>query len=65
MTSLLENPIDLQGFKKKKNRNITTSISNGMEYHYHPEFNDSIFYVYNFITESNKPIGINEIVVLE
>ena len=50
LTSFLENPIDLQEFKTKKNRNVTTSVNNGLEYQYHPKINDSIFYGYNFIT---------------
>ena len=50
LTSFLEIPIDLQEFKKQKNRNVTTTVTNGMNYHYHPKNKDSIFYSYNFIT---------------
>ena len=52
LNSFLENPIDLQEFKKTKNRNVTTTINNGLDYQYHPKINDSIFYGYNFITEN-------------
>ena len=65
LTSFLENPIDLQEFKKKKNRNVTTSVNNGLKYQYHPKINDSIFYGYNFITDSIGPKGINEVVVFK
>jgi hypothetical protein len=65
LTSFLENPIDLQKFKSKKNRNVTTSVTNGLRYQYHPAINDSIFYGYNFITDSIGPKGINEIVVFK
>lgn len=65
LTSFLENPIDLQEFKKKKNRNVTTSVNNGLKYQYHPKINDSIFYGYNFITDSIGPKGINEVIVFK
>jgi hypothetical protein len=65
LTSFLENPLDLQKFKSKKNRNVTTSVTNGLKYQYHPAINDSIFYGYNFITDSIGPKGINEIVVFK
>ena len=65
LTSFLENPIDLQEFKNKTKRDVTTSVTNGMEYHFHPKINDSIFYSYNFISTTNRPIEINEIVVFK
>ncbi|OMP29979.1 hypothetical protein [Mangrovimonas sp. DI 80] len=65
LNSFLENPIDLQKFKSKKNRNVTTSVNNGLKYQYHPAISDSIFYGYNFITGSIGPKGINEIVVFK
>ncbi len=65
LNSFLENPIDLQEFKKKKNRDVTTSVNNGLEYQYHPKINDSIFYGYNFLTEDIGTKGINEIVVFK
>ena len=43
LTSFLENPIDIQDLKKKKNRNVTTSVTNGMNYYFNPKFSDSIF----------------------
>jgi len=52
--SFLENPIDLQKFKKSKNRNYTTTgVSNRMDYFFEPKIKDSIFYTYNY------PIAIN------
>tara|TARA_R110002033_G_scaffold170514_1_gene213226 strand:+ start:15233 stop:15871 length:639 start_codon:yes stop_codon:yes gene_type:complete len=65
LTVFLEKPIDLLKFKSKKNRNVTTSVTNGLKYQYHPAINDSIFYGYNFITDSIGPKGINEIVVFK
>ena len=65
LTSFLKNPIDLQEFKTKKNRDVTTSVNNGLEYQYHPKINDSIFYGYNFITDNVGPKGVNEIVVFK
>ncbi|MEK6152555.1 hypothetical protein WIW50_04820 [Flavobacteriaceae bacterium 3-367] len=65
LTSFLDNPVDLQEFKKKKGSNVTTTVTNGMKYHLHPKINDSIFYSYNFITENIGPKGINEIVVFK
>ena len=65
LISFLENPIDLHKFKSKKNGNGTTSVNNGLKYQYHPEINDSIFYGYNFITDSIGPKGINEIIVFK
>ncbi|WP_225037347.1 hypothetical protein [Winogradskyella sp. SM1960] len=65
LTSFLENPIDLQEFKNKTKRDVTTSVTNGMEYHFHPKINDSIYYSYNFISTINRPIEINEIIVFK
>ena len=65
LNSFLENPIDLQEFKKKKNRNVTTSVTNGMNYYFNPKFSDSIFYGYNFITDNIGQNGINEIIVFK
>ena len=65
LISFLENPIDLQKFKSKNNGNVTTSVSNGLKYQYHPAINDSIFYSYNFITDSIGSKGINKIVVFK
>jgi len=65
LTSFLENPIDIQEFKKKKNRNVTTSVTNGMNYYFNPKFSDSIFYVYNFITENIGQNGVNKIIVFK
>lgn len=65
LTSFLEIPIDLQEFKKQKNRNVTTTVTNGMNYHYHPKNKDSIFYSYNFITQNIGQRGINEVIVFK
>ena len=65
LNSFLENPINLQEFKKTKNRNVTTSVNNGLNYQYHPKINDSIFYSYNFITENIGRKGINKIIVFK
>jgi len=65
LASFLENPIDLQEFKNKTKRDVTTSVANGMEYYFHPKINDSIFYSYNFISTINRPRKINEIVVFK
>src|SRR5690606_35778379 len=51
LTSFLENPIDLQKFKEKKSRNVTTSVTNGAEFYFNPKTKDSIFYVYYYPTE--------------
>ncbi len=65
LTSFLENPIDLQEFKTKKNRDVTISVNDGLEYQYHLNINDSIFYGYNFITDNIGTKGVNEIVVFK
>jgi len=67
LASFLENPIDLQSFKKVKNINYTTtSVSNGMDYHFQPIIKDSIFYTYNYpvknFTDSNK---IDQVIVFK
>lgn len=65
LTSFLENPIDLQEFKNKTSRDVTTSVTNGMDYHFHPKIKDSLFYSYNFISPVNNQLNINEIVVFK
>ncbi|MEM5567092.1 hypothetical protein WNY78_18365 [Psychroserpens sp. AS72] len=65
LTSFLENPIDLQEFKNKTKRDVTTTVTNGLEYYFHPKINDSIFYSYNFISTVNRQLEINEIVVFK
>ena len=51
LVEFLENPIDLQSFKKLKDINYaTTGVSNGKDYHFHPKIKDSIFYIYNYPT---------------
>mgnify|MGYP007011837587 FL=1 len=66
INSFLENPLDLQEFKKKKKRDVTTSVTNETGYYFNPKIKDSIFYVYNFptkkFTDSRK---INQIVVFK
>ncbi|WMI70053.1 hypothetical protein [Mangrovimonas sp. YM274] len=65
LTTFLENPIDLQEFKNKTKRDVTTSVTNGLEYYFQPKINDSIFYSYNFISTVNRQLEINEIVVFK
>lgn len=67
LTSLLENPIDLQAFKKLKSRDCTTtSASGGTDYYFQPKINDSIFYTYNYPTENfTDSKRIDQIVVLK
>ncbi len=65
LTSFLENPIDLQEFKEKKSRNVTTSVTNGMEYHLHPNVSDSIFYNYYYHNENLNSNRIDRITVFK
>ena len=66
LNSFLENPIDLQNFKKLKDRNVTTTIANGMNYHFCPNYRDSLFYSYNYPTKRFKnPKEIDEILVFK
>src|SRR5690606_7314744 len=65
LTSFLENPIDLQEFKNKTKRDVTTTVTNGLEYYFHPKINDSIFYSYNIINTVNRQLEINEIVIFK
>jgi hypothetical protein len=66
LTSFLENPIDLQKFKEKKIRNVTTSVTNGSEFYFNPKTKDSIFYVYYFPAEKfDAPKKIDQIIVFK
>ena len=65
LSSFLEKPIDLQEFKEKKKRNVTTSVTNGMEYHFHPKVSDSIFYNYYYHDENLNSNSINQITVFK
>lgn len=66
LTSFLENPIDLQKFKEKKSRNVTTSVTNGNEFYLNPKTKDSIYYVYYYPTEDfTDSRKINQIVVFK
>jgi hypothetical protein len=52
LISFLENPIDLQDYKSIKGESLS-SVTNGLNYHYHPNIKDSIFYNYSaFPTDS-------------
>lgn len=51
LIEFLENPIDLQDFKKKKGMRFTTSVTNGTEYYFNPKIKDSLFYVYYYPAE--------------
>ena len=48
LTSFLENPIDLQEFKTKKQQSLSTVV-NRKEYYLNPKINDSILYLYSFL----------------
>ncbi len=65
LSSFLEKPIDLQEFKEKKSRNVTTSVTNGMEYHFHPKVSDSIFYNYYYHDENLNSNRIDQITVFK
>ena len=66
LTSFLKNPIELQNFKEKKSRNVTTSVTNGTEFYFNPKTKDSIFYVYYYPAEKfNNPRKIDQIIVFK
>ena len=65
LISFLENPIDLQEFKTRKNRNVTTSVTNGMEYHFNPKLSDSLFYNYYYHYENVSHLISNQITVFK
>lgn len=52
LTSFLENPIDLQEFKKKKGMRFTSSVTNGTQYYFIPKIKDSTFYTYYYPAEN-------------
>ena len=66
LTSFLKNPIELQNFKEKKSRNVTTSVTNGTEFYFNPKTKDSIFYVYYYPAEKfDNPRKIDQIIVFK
>ena len=66
LISFLENPIDLQEFKKKKGMRFTTSVTNGTEYYFNPKIKDSIFYGYYYPAEKfDDPRKTDQIVVFK
>ncbi|PWK16765.1 hypothetical protein LX78_02946 [Xanthomarina spongicola] len=66
LTSFLENPIDLQEYKRKKGMRVTTSVTSGTEYYFNPKNKDSIFYVYYYPAENfDDPRKIDQIVVFK
>ncbi len=65
LVSFLENPLDLQEFKIKKKRIVTTSVTNGMEYHFNPKLSDSLFYNYYYHYISQTPRSSNQITVFK
>ena len=66
LTFFLDNPIDLQVFKRLKDINYTTtSVSNGKNYHFHPDIKDSIFYVYYYPTKDVNSSEIDRVFVLK
>lgn len=67
LEKFLENPINLEVFKKLKSRDyITTSVSNGADYYFLPKFEDSIFYTYYYpVKNFNDSKQIDQIVVFK
>ncbi|WP_298513840.1 hypothetical protein [uncultured Kordia sp.] len=66
LIQFLKNPIQLQEFKKKKNREyVTTSVQNGKAYYFNPKNKDSTYYNYNFIPENVASNGVNKIKVFK
>ena len=65
LVNFLNDPIDLQEFKAKKKRNVTTTVTNGKEYYFSPKFSDSILYNYYFITENIENGLMNQAVVFK
>ncbi|MFD2564804.1 hypothetical protein [Aquimarina rubra] len=64
LINFLENPIDLQQYKSVKNKTVTTGVINGMNYYFHPQINDSIFYQYNYLN-GWRPYPIAQIIVFK
>lgn len=65
LIKFLESPIDLQEFKNMKKMRFTTSVTNGMNYYFHPKVNDSIFYSYYYPSEKIIPQEIDKIIVFK
>lgn len=65
LKSFLENPIDLHDFKTNRSGDVTTSVTNGLKYYFHPKINDSIFYSYNLLTENIEKKGVNKAIVFK
>ena len=65
LVNFLENPIDLQKFKFANINHVSTRVTNGKDYHFHPEIYDSIFYRYKFNINSIRRKNNNEIVVFK
>gem|GEM_PF-1595619 len=57
LANFLENPIDLIKYKKDR-KLVTTSVTNGLDYHLHPNIKDSIFYVYHYPNINNGYRGL-------
>ena len=66
LSEFLENPIDLLGFKEKKEMRFTTSVTNGTEFYFNPKIKDSIFYVYYYPAEKfDDARKIDQIIVFK
>ena len=63
LTSFLENPIDLQEFKKKKKQSLST-VMNGAEYYWNPKINDSIHYLYSFLPNDRFQSKIEQLEIV-
>lgn len=67
LNSFFENPINFQEFKKLKQTNFTSTVSNKKAYYVLPKANDSIFYTYSYPTKNltEQVKKINQIVVFK
>uniref|UniRef100_UPI004049A8C6 hypothetical protein n=1 Tax=Flavobacterium sp. TaxID=239 RepID=UPI004049A8C6 len=65
LISFLENPIELQKFKQKKENYVTTGVIKGQKYYYKPNIQNSIFYAYNFTENLSSNYRLNMITVFK
>lgn len=63
LISFLENPINLQEFKKKKRESLST-VTNGSEYYWNPKIKDSIFYSYSFLPNDPFQSNIDQLKII-
>ena len=65
LISFLENPINLQAFKKLKKMHFTTSVASATDYYFNPKISNSIFYVYYYPSEEIILKEIDQFVVFK